>query len=169
MIWITALLLFVTGCGKEPLTPAPPPPTPTPLPTELSKQWHLVGFVHAADSTVTPPGRMACKGCFSLVLGADGTISGQGFLTVASNTSRPCARRFATKSSPPDACGCITTAGRITCCFVNGGRRTARSRPRCSIICGSCRALSGRRTAWCRKCSLGTADDATACRCSRTA
>ena len=88
MIWITALLLFVTGCGKEPLTPAPPPPTPTPPPTELSKQWHLVGFVHAADSTVTPPGRMACKGCFSLALGADGTISGQGFLTVFAGSYR---------------------------------------------------------------------------------
>ena len=81
-ISINALLLFLTGCGKEPLTPAPPPPT------ELSKQWHLVGFVHAADSTVTPPGRMACKGCFSLALGADGTISGQGFLTVFAGSYR---------------------------------------------------------------------------------
>ena len=88
ILWITALFLLAAGCGKEPPTPTPPSPTPTPPPTELSKQWHLVGFVHVADSTVTPPERMRCKSCFSLTLGADGTISGQGFLTMFAGSYR---------------------------------------------------------------------------------
>jgi len=93
ILWFSVLfllLLLAAGCGKEPPTPTPPSPTPTPMPppTELSKQWHLVGFVHVADSTVAPPERLGCKSCFSLTLGADGTISGQGFFTMFAGSYR---------------------------------------------------------------------------------